>query len=318
MTAPVPGAGGAPVRARRRARLTFDSVSFMVVFLGVPLTLFLVFVIWPFIQAAFYSTTDWGGFSLDFNFIGLDNFTRLLGDSRFLTALSNNIKLSLTVPVFSIAIALLFASLVTIGGRGIGQTTGVRNSGFYRIVSFFPYVIPAVVTSIMFVRVFDPSSGLLNAVLPEAWRQNWLGQVSTAMPASIFVIVWGYIGFYMLLFIAAIKDIPAEVLEAVRLDGAGRLRTAFSITIPTILGNIQTAWIYLGIASLDAFVTMQILNAQGGPQNSTLVMAQYLFESFKRGQYGYASALGVAMSVVTLAYAALVFGVMRLIRGKDS
>jgi N-acetylglucosamine transport system permease protein len=317
MTAPVPN-GGAPTRARRRARLTFDSVSFMAVFLGVPLALFIVFVIWPFIQAGFYSLTDWGGFSRDFNFIGLDNFTRLAGDQRFLTALGNNVKLSLTIPLLTIVIALAFATLVTIGGRGIGQTSGVRGAGFYRVVSFFPYVIPAVVIGVIFARVFDPSSGLLNAVLPQAWQQNWLGQVSTAMPASIFVIIWGYIGFYMLLFIAAIKDIPAEVLEAVRLDGASRVRTAFSITIPMIIGNLQTAWVYLGIASLDAFVTMAILNAQGGPNNSTLVMSQYLFENFKKGQYGYASALGVAMAVVTLAYAALVFGVMRIVRGKDS
>ena len=317
MTGPIP-TGGAPTRARRRARLTFDSVSFFVVFLGVPLTLFLVFVIWPFVQAAFYSLTDWGGFSREFNIVGLDNYTRLLNDDRFLTALGNNLQLAVFVPLLTISIALLFASLVTIGGRGIGQTTGVRNSGFYRVVSFFPYVIPVVVTGVIFARVFDPSSGLLNAVLPTALEQNWLGQVSTAMPASMFVIIWGYIGFYMLLFIAAIKDIPAEVLEASRLDGAGRLRTAFSITIPMIAGNLQTAWVYLGIASLDAFIVMAMLNAQGGPDNSTLVMPQYLFEMFKTGQFGYASTIGVAMAVVTLAYAAVVFGIMRLIRGKGA
>lgn len=315
MTTPVP-TGGAPTRARRRARWTFDSVSFFVVFLGVPLTLFLVFVIWPFVQAAFYSLTDWGGFTQEFNIVGLDNFSRLLNDSRFMTALGNNIQLAVVVPLVTIGVALLFASLVTIGGRGIGQTAGVRNSGFYRVVSFFPYVIPVVVTGVIFARVFDPSSGLLNGLLPSGLEQNWLGQVSTAMPASIFVIIWGYIGFYMLLFIAAIKDIPAEVLEASRLDGAGRFRTAISITIPMVAGNIQTAWVYLGIASLDAFIVMQMLNAQGGPENSTLVMPQVLFESFKRGQYGYASAIGVAMAVVTLAYAAVVFGVMRLLRKK--
>lgn len=315
MSAPIP-TGGAPTRARRRARLNFDTVSFFVVFLGLPLALFLVFVIWPFIQAAFYSLTDWGGFTQEFNIVGLDNFSRLLHDSRFMTALGNNLQLAVFVPLITIAVALLFATLVTIGGRGIGQTSGVRNSGFYRVVSFFPYVIPVVVTGVIFARVFDPSSGLLNGILPTALEQNWLGQVSTAMPASIFVIIWGYIGFYMLLFIAAIKDIPAEVLEASRLDGAGRFRTAVSVTVPMIAGNLQTAWVYLGIASLDAFIVMQMLNAQGGPENSTLVMPQVLFESFKRGQYGYASAIGVAMAVVTLAYAAVVFGVMRLIRGK--
>ena len=75
----------------------------------------------------------------------------------------------------------------------------------------------------------------------------WLGEVATAMPASMFVIIWGFVGFYMVLFVAAIKGMPAEIYEAARLDGAGRLRTIWSITLPLIRDNIQTAYIYLGI-----------------------------------------------------------------------
>src|SRR5690606_30806493 len=204
----------------------------------------------------------------------------------------------------------------TVGGRAIGQTIGVKNSGFYRVVSFFPYVIPAVVSGVIFSKVFDPSNGLLNGLLPEGLRQNWLGQVSTALPSSMFVIIWGAVGFYMLLFIAAIKAIPAETFEAARLDGAGRMRTMWSITIPSIRENIQTAWIYLGIAALAAFVYMHVLNNSGGPDNSTLVMPQYLFRlAFSQNQFGYASAVGVAMAVVTLVFAGLVFTINRLTGG---
>ncbi|MFV0427344.1 MAG: carbohydrate ABC transporter permease [Beutenbergiaceae bacterium] len=304
-------------RARRKAQWTFDNISFFLVFLGLPVTLFLTFVIWPFIQAMFYSLTNWSGFSPEFDIIGLENFVRLFKDATFLTALGNNVKLAIVVPVVTIALALLFASLVTIGGRGIGRTVGVRNAGFYRVVSFFPYVIPAIVIGILFSAVFDPSNGLLNALLPEALRQNWLGQVSTAMPSSMFVMVWAFVGFYMLLFIAAIKGIPAETFEAARLDGAGRARTMFSITMPMIRENIQTAWIYLGIAALDAFVFMQALNNSGGPDNSTLVMPQYLFRmGFIQGQAGYASAMGVIMAAVTLLFAAVIFGLFRLVGGR--
>lgn len=285
-------------------------------FLGLPLALFLLLVIWPFVQAVFYSFTNWGGFSQDFDIIGLANYQRLVNDATFKTALGNNIKLAIVVPLVVIVIAMIFATLVTVGGRGIGQTIGVKNSGFYRVVSFFPYVIPAVVSGVIFSKVFDPSNGLLNGLLPEGLRQNWLGQVSTALPSSMIVIIWGAVGFYMLLFIAAIKAIPAETFEAARLDGAGRMRTMWSITIPSIRENIQTAWIYLGIAALDAFVYMHVLNNSGGPDNSTLVMPQYLFRlAFSQNQFGYASAVGVAMAVVTLVFAGLVFTINRLTGG---
>jgi len=320
VTAPVTGAGApglrSGARARRKARWTFDNISFFVVFLGVPLALFLTLVIWPFLQAAFYSFTDWGGFSQEFDIIGLDNYVRLINDATFKTALGNNVKLAIVVPIITLGLALIFASLVTVGGRGIGQTVGVRNSGFYRVVSFFPYVIPAVVTAVVFTKVFDPSGGLLNKILPEPLERNWLGSVGTALPASMFVIVWAGVGFYMLLFIAAIKAIPAETFEAARLDGAGRLRTMWSVTLPSIRENIQTAWIYIGIAALDAFVFMHILNNSGGPDNSTLVMPQYLFRlAFSQGQFGYASAVGVAMAVVTLVFAGVIFTVNRLTGG---
>ena len=90
------------------------------------------------------------------------------------------------------------------------------------------------------------------------------------MPASMFVIIWSFVGFYMVLFVAAIKGVPAEIYEAARIDGAGRFRTAVSITLPLIRDNVQTAYIYLGITALDAFVYMQALNPGGGPDNSTL------------------------------------------------
>jgi N-acetylglucosamine transport system permease protein len=140
------------------------------------------------------------------------------------------------------------------------------------------------------------------------------------MAASMFVIIWGFVGFYMVLFVAAIKGIPAELFEAARIDGAGRFRTATSITIPLIRDNIQTAYIYMGILALDAFVYMVALNPGGGPNNSTLVMSQQLFSTaFNKGQFGLACAMGVVLAVITLAFSALVFLVNKLTGGsKDT
>ncbi|GGE98107.1 sugar ABC transporter permease [Mycetocola zhadangensis] len=306
----------------RKRKLTFDYVTFMVVFLGLPLAIFLIFVIWPFIQAVFYSLTDWSGFTPDMNIIGLENYVRLFNDDIFMTALGNNVLLAIVVPLVTIVLALALASLVTVGGPSHGPIRGLRNSSFYRVVSFFPYVIPAIIIGILWSQIYDPA-GLLNGLLGLVGLDMfesfaWLGDERTAMGATIFVIVWSFVGFYMVLFVAAIKGVPAETYEAARIDGAGRMRTAFSITIPLIRDNIQTAYIYLGIIALDAFVYMQALNPGGGPNNSTLVMSQQLFRTaFNKGEFGQASAMGVALAIVTLIFAAIVFTVNRITGGKE-
>ena len=266
-----PGSGKTAAARRRRKKLTFDKVSFMVVFLGVPLAIYLIFVISPFAQAFYYSLTDWSGFTPNMNFIGLSNYQRLFSDDIFMKAVGNNILLVIVLPIVTIILSLILATLVTVGGSSKGQIKGLRNSSFYRVISFFPYTIPAIAIGIMWGQIYDPSSGLLNGILTSLGLDQfksypWLGDERTAMIATMFVIVWGFVGFYMVLFVAGIKGIPAELFEAARIDGAGRFRTAVSITIPLIRDNIQTAYIYMGILALDAFVYMAALNSGGGPE----------------------------------------------------
>jgi len=316
------GARLGPVRSGRR-RLTFDKVSFLAVFLGVPLVIYVIFVVSPFVQACYYAMTDWSGFTDTQNFVGLANFGKILDDDIFLKALRNNIILALVLPVITLVLSFALANLVTVSGTSRGQTRGLKGSGFYRTVSFFPYVIPAIVIGIMWSQIYDPSNGLVNGILTSIGIDSaksfpWLGDERTALLASIFVIVWSMVGFYMVLFVAAIKGIPSELYEAARIDGAGRLRTAVRITLPLVRDNVQTAWIYLGILALDAFVYMAALNPGGGPNNSTLVMSQQLLTTaFLKGQFGVACAMGVVLAVVTLVFAALVFLANRLLGGKE-
>ncbi len=316
-----PGSGKTAAARPRRKKLTFDKVSFMVVFLGVPLAIYLIFVISPFAQAFYYSMTDWSGFTPNMNFIGVSNYQRLFSDDIFLKAVGNNILLVIVLPIVTIILSLVLATLVTVGGSSKGQIKGLRNSSFYRVVSFFPYTIPAIAIGIMWGQIYDPSSGLLNGILTslgldQAKSFPWLGDERTAMIATMFVIIWGFVGFYMVLFVAGIKGIPAELFEAARIDGAGRFRTAISITIPLIRDNIQTAYIYMGILALDAFVYMAALNSGGGPNNSTLVMSQQLFfTAFNKGQFGLASAMGVVLAIMTLLFSGLVFLINRLTGG---
>ena len=270
-----------------------------------------------------YSFTNWGGFSREMDFVGMDNYVRLTKDPLFLTALGNNVMLAILLPLIIVVLSLVLATMITVAGRSVGEVKGLKGAGFYRVISFFPYAIPAIVVGIMWGQIFDPSAGLVNGVLTGLGFEGfqsfpWLGDIKTAMPVTIFIVVWGFIGFYMILFIAAIKGIPSEIYEAARIDGAGRFRTAWTITLPLIRENVQTAYIYLGIMAIDAYVYMQALNPFGGPENSTLVMSQYLMTTaFDKQMFGVACAMGVVMGLLTAVFAAIVFTVNRLTGGKD-
>ena len=270
-------------------------------------------ILWLLKQAFYYSLTDWSGFSKSMNFIGLENYLRLLQDDVFLKAVANSIFLVVVLPPLVIVLSLTLATLVTVGGVTRGEVRGLAHSDIYRVISFFPYTVPAIVIGIMWAQMYDPSNGLLNGILTAMGFDMfksfpWLGDERTAMGASIFVIAWSMVGFYMVLFIAAIKGIPSEVYEAARVDGAGRLRTAISITVPMVRDTIRTAYIYLGILALDAFVYMQALNPTGGPANSTVVISQHLLNTaFKKGKVGYATSMGATLAIITLIFAALVF-----------
>ncbi len=312
---------GAPVTGGSRPRRwNLDRISFFAVFLILPLTIFGIFVVSPFVQSFYYAFTDWGGFTDTLNFVGLRNFERMPADPILVKAVRNSLILAAVVPTLTLAAAFAIAVVVTSGGPSIGTIQGLKGSSFYRVVSFFPYCVPAIVIGIIFAQVYDPNNGLLNGFLGLFGIENinWLGSTKTAMGASIFVIVWSLIGFYSILFVAAIKGIPAETYEAARLDGASRWRIATRITAPQIIPSFQTAYIYLGLAAIDSFVYMFALNAGGGPDYSTLTISQYLYKTaFQDGKFGYATAIGILMAVVTLIYAGVIFLVFRLLRGKD-
>ena len=309
--------------ARLRRRLTFDRVSFVAVFLILPLTIFSIFELSPYIQAFYYAMTNWGGFSNEMDFVGFDNFIALLSDAKFLTAVRNSALLAAIVPTITLVTAFAIAVAVTTGGPIIGRVTGLKGGAFYRVISFFPYTVPAIVICLIWAQVYDPTRGLLNGFLRALGLDRfdgfpWIGNVHTAMPASMLVIIWGFIGFYTILFVAAIKGIPAETYEAARIDGAGRFRTAVSVALPQIVDSIQTSYIYLGLTVIDSFVYMRVLNAQGGPDYSTLTITQDLhMEAFTGGRFGYATSMGVVLAIITMIYAGIIFLIFRLVKGRD-
>jgi N-acetylglucosamine transport system permease protein len=307
--------------ARRFPRMTPERIVFFVVFLLIPLAVYIIFVVSPFVQAFFYSLTDWRGLSQNFNFIGLENYERLAGDPVFWKALRNNLVMLVVLPVVTISLSYALALVVTIGGSTRGGVRGLAGGAFYRIVSLFPYVIPAVVIGILFNFIYNPNGGLLNGILSLLpgvdTNHAWLGDPDTALIALMVAVIWNFVGFYMVLFIAAIKAIPSEVLEAARLDGAGRLRTALQVVAPQIRDNVSTALVYMGILALDLFTYVSVMTPNGGTANSTLTVSLYLYQTaFIKTQFGQASAMGVVMALITMIMAVAVITVMRRKKGE--
>ncbi len=306
MTASSPRVRGVRPSGRLRRNLSFDRVSFFLVFLVLPFALYIYLVVSPIIQSFYFSLTNWTGFESNPGLVGLANYRALLQDELFWKALRNNLILAVALPLITISLALALATLVTVGGSSRGRTRGIAGGGFYRVVSFFPYTIPAIVTGILWQQIYSPQGGLLNGFLEAIGLDNlkntaWLGEKALALPSIVVAIVWAFVGFYMVLFVAAIKSIPAEIFEAARLDGASRLRTAVQITIPLISDNVSTALVYMAIFGLDAFTFMAILAPSGGPDNEALVVSQYLYyQAFTQAKFGYAISMGVVLALVTL------------------
>jgi N-acetylglucosamine transport system permease protein len=290
----------------------YGKYRFIASFLAIPLLLYILFVVSPYLQAIYISMTDWRGFSANRNFIGLGNYVELAGDERFWRAMWHNTLLLIVVPVVTLTIALFLATMTTLAGRrGSFGRGGVPGSRFYQIVFVFPYVVPLVIAGVLFAFFYNPEAGLLNGLLRLVgfdWlTRPWLGDTTFALPAVMAVLIWAFVGFYFVVFSAAMKALPNDVFEAAVLDGAGRVRTFRHITLPMLADSIKSSYIYLGILMLDGFALLQVMLPDGGPDRSTEVVAQYLYRAaFTDGRFGYASAIGVALCLVTLVLAVVV------------
>jgi N-acetylglucosamine transport system permease protein len=290
---------------------------FIVGFLIAPVTIYVTFVIAPYVQAFYLAMTNWRGVSANAKFIGLDNFERLLQDDTFWKAVRHHGILLLVLPLAAIAIALFFAFLLNVGGGSKGGVmTGVWGSKFYRLVFFFPQVLAVVIVGVIFKRVYAPDdSGLLNGFLGVFGIDPVLFMASprVALYAIIAVLVWQAVGFYVVLFSAGMASVPKDIYEAAVLDGAGRASMFFRVTLPLLWDTLQVAWVYLGIAAFDAFAIVQVLSVdRGGPDGATTVLGMEIFRNaFDYAQFGYASAMGVALFFLTITFAALTLRVSR-------
>jgi N-acetylglucosamine transport system permease protein len=268
------------------------------------LILHALFVLSPYAQAFYLSLTDWTGVAGGAHFVGAGNYARLGGDGLFLDAVRNNAVMLLVVPLATIGIGLFLATMLHLGGRR--QLSAVRGASLYKVVYFFPQLLSLAIIAVLWQFVYNPTTGLLNGTLRGiglgSLARSWLAEPRWALVAVMAVIVWSSVGFYMVLFSAAMDAIPKELYEAAVIDGAGGWSTFRRVTLPLVRDNVRVAFVYLGIAALDGFAIVQIMTVgPGGPDGATEVIGLSLYRNaFTYGKFGYASAMGVTLFFLTL------------------
>ncbi|MCX7709504.1 MAG: sugar ABC transporter permease [Clostridia bacterium] len=251
--------------------------------------LFLCIIILPIIFSGYYSLLEWGSVGKG-TFVGLRNYIELIvnnGDGFRESVLNSVILAGLSVFVqlpMALAIALILA-------------TGVKGEGFFRSTYFIPVIVSTVVIGHLWMKIYNPQYGLLNAFLTniglESWKGEWIGSEDTALTAVFVPLIWQYIGYHMLLMYAAIKSIPQDIMEAAKIDGASPLKTALSITIPLIKPIIEVCVVFAVTGSLKTFDLIYVLTG-GGPMHATEVPSTLMFNTiFHRNMYGYGSSIAI-------------------------
>jgi N-acetylglucosamine transport system permease protein len=288
----------------------------IIAFLAPTLVLYGVFMVIPYFASILISFTTWSGFSSTFTFVGLYNYETLFRDPTWWQSLFHNVVLLIVIPIVTLGLALLFATLVT---RGRASTIAPRIHGteLYRVIYFLPYVMPVTVVGIMWQYIYEPNGGLLDGFLGLFNKHlasfPWLGNAHTALLAIGVIGIWQSVGFYMVLFVAGIQGIPDDMYEAAAIDGAQGANVFFRVTIPLLWNQIQVAIVYVGIFALDMFALVSVVtNSQAGPSYASSVMTFYLWQSaFVFNKFGYASAMGTIVFLFSLLLAIVTFRVTR-------
>ena len=272
---------------------------FILVCLLPALILFFTFLIYPTIQVFRMSMFKWGGFSNNQQFVGLDNFKILWQDENFFRTIQNTILLIVVVTLFTVVLAVLFAAILS--------TEKIRGNNFFRIIFYIPNILSIVVIAGIFSAIYDPKAGLLNAVLPEAWNKLWLGDQSIVIYSLAFALIWQAIGYYMVMYMAGMANIPASLYEAADLDGAGKIGKFFNVTLPLIWNSIRTTLTFFMISTINlSFLLVQILT-DGGPDGSTEVFLSYMFkQAYTNSSYGYGMAIGVVIFIFSFGLSGIV------------
>ncbi|MBK6872615.1 MAG: sugar ABC transporter permease [Kineosporiaceae bacterium] len=256
-------------------------------------------VLLPLTLTAYYSLTEWDGFGPRV-FVGLQNYRDIAADELFRASFWHVTLYILATLVLEVMVGLCLAGLLAARRGG---------TAWFRVALFTPVMLPMVVVAVLWSFVYNPDVGLVNSLLGslglEQLQRVWLGEESTALWAVCVVSGWVFAGFYMTIFYAALAQIPQEVVEAARLDGAGEWSIFWKIKVPLIANATGVAVLLCvtgGFQGFDLFYVM----TNGGPYNATEIPTTYLVRAvFRNGEVGYGSAMAMVLTVVVIVLGAV-------------
>ena len=281
------------VRPRTGGRLSAKWMT-IILFLLPGLALYLLFVLFPVVQAARYSLYNWNGLKPLTDFIWIDNYTNAFNSDVFRQAVSNNVL----IIVLSLALQIPFSLFVA-----VLLNRRFHGRALFRLIFFLPYVLSEAITGIIFMRFLQPGSMLdssMTALGLGGFIQDWLGDTGLVMLTLFVIISWKYFGFHMIILLAGLQGIPREIEEAALIDGAGRWQAFRHVTLPLLGPTLRVSVFLSMIGALQLFDMVWVIT-KGGPIGASNTMAVLMFkDGFVSTDMGYGSALAVILFIFAL------------------
>lgn len=282
-------------------KLYSNKVNIML-FILPALILFFLILVAPIFVSGYYSFYDWNGFG-EKTFIGLENYGELFTSKSigFKKALGNSLLLAFFSVFIQLPISLGFALLLGRGRKG---------ERAFLSIYFAPVLISTVVIGQLWLKIYNPSYGILNVFLRSIGLDNlakiWLGDIQTALGSVFIPTIWQYVGYHMLLMYAAVKSVPTEYREAAMIDGASEGQINRYIIIPYIKPILKVCTIFAVTGSLKSFDLIYVLT-NGGPLHSTEVPSTLMISMlFLRNRYGMGSTIALLLIVLCFAFALII------------
>ena len=251
-----------------------------------------VFVLWAMVQVLYYSFTRYTAFQGP-EPVGLENYRRLFADERFWFCLLNSFLYLLVTP------AVIYLSLQA----ALVVHAGLRFAKGLRVILFLPVVTPAIVAAVAWRLMLNENSGLLNSILGvlDLGPVYWLSAKPYTLISAMLVTIWRGFGYYMMIFLAGLVAVPRELEEAATIDGAGRAGVLWHVTLPALRPLITLVVVISSISALKVFDELYV-TIRGAPISHQTAVPLIYDTAFERGDYGYASAIGVTLFVVVLVF----------------
>lgn len=267
-------------------------------FLAPAALVLLLFMAIPMANSIVLSFQAWNGMS-DPAWIGLRNYRDMFGDRIFLLALGNTAYFTVVTVLLQSILPLLVAALLS---------SGIRGGVIFRTAYFMPVIISLAISGLLWAMIYEPNFGVLNSVLRgiglDGWTQLWLADRSTVMPSIIAMSVWQSLGFYLVIYFAAMQSIPTELYDAAKMDNANALRRFWHVTVPALRPVIVLVVVLNTINGIKVFDQIWVMTA-GGPNHASQTLGTYLYStSFgamgsSNPQLGYATAIAIVILVLS-------------------